>query len=129
MIATTVYRLDLPFTRPPLTDNDRMHHMVKARKVAELREQVAWLAVAQRLPRGLEAVNVTFHWAPGSNRRRDVLSAAPTVKPLLDGLVDFGLVPDDDVKHVQLVTFCIHDWRRGVPAACWLTITPIEGDA
>jgi crossover junction endodeoxyribonuclease RusA len=40
-----------------------------------------------------------------SNRRADPANAYPTVKALVDGLVDFGVLTDDDSKHLQAMTF------------------------
>lgn len=120
-------RLELPFTAPPLRDNDRYPHWaVKARKIRELRGAALLLALAAKLPKGLDRVRITLHWQPATNRHRDELSIAPTLKPLVDGLTDYGLVADDDTKHVSL-SCCVHDWQRGVPAACWLTIEPTSG--
>jgi crossover junction endodeoxyribonuclease RusA len=119
-----VWRLDLPFTAPPLRDNDRMHWSKEARIKSQLRESVAWLARAERLPTGLDRVRIGLCWQPGVNRRRDPLSIAPTLKPLVDGLVDYRLVDDDDTSHVEL--YCdVYDAKKGVPAAVWLSIRAV----
>lgn len=119
----TSFRLDLPWPAPPLKDNGREHWAVKARKTRELRNLACLLARSQRLPRGLERVRVDLHWQPATVRRRDVWGAVPTLKPLVDGLVDYGLVADDDIEHVLLG--CHVDQARRGHAACWLTITDL----
>lgn len=117
--------LPLSFSAPPLRDNDRRHWRTKATLTRALREEARVRAAAARLPRGLDAVTVVLHWQPASNRRRDPLSPAPTLKPLIDGLVDYGLIADDDTRHMRHPSCCIHDWQANVQAGCWLTIQEV----
>lgn len=98
----STYRLDLPWTRPPLNLNDRSHHMVKARKVKEVRNTVHLLAIAAHLPRDCEHVTVQLHYAPRDERRRDTDNLVATLKPICDALAKgttghpgYGLVQDD----------------------------------
>lgn len=49
-------------------------------------------------------VTAVFFWA--INRRRDPDNATGSLKSVYDGIVDSGLVPDDDILHM----------RRGEPA-------------
>jgi hypothetical protein len=120
--SPTVWRLELPFPAPPLRDNGRYHWAVKARVTRELREQAHWLAHHYRLPRGLPFAVITLCWQPGVNRRRDPLSITPTLKPLVDGLVDYGLVADDDIGHARLGCDIRGSVARG-SSRCWLDIT------
>lgn len=48
--------------------------------------------------RRFERAVVSLAFYLGSNRRRDALNLANGVKPYIDGLVDAGLMPDDDWK-------------------------------
>lgn len=54
----------------------------------------------KRAPRYQRArVTVTFRFP--NKRRRDVANLYPyVVKPLIDGMVDAGVLPDDDDKHL-----------------------------
>lgn len=117
--------LTLPYPSPPLRDNDRPHWAAKARTVKELRRDAWVLARAEKLPKGLGRVRIVLHWRPAIVRRRDPLSAAPTLKPLVDGLVDYGLVVDDDIEHVELR--CVVE-PVGRPGRVWLTITDISDE-
>lgn len=86
--------LDLPMTAP-LSMNDRQHYMVKHRAVAKVRkaaEKLAWIA---QIP-ALEHFTVELHYAPRDARRRDPENLFATLKPVVDGIVDAGVAPDDN---------------------------------
>jgi crossover junction endodeoxyribonuclease RusA len=112
----------LPMLAPPLRDNQRLHWAVKARITAQLRRDMPTLARAAGVPTGLGRVLIVLHWQPKLCRGRDQLSIAPTLKPLVDGLVDYGLVPDDTTAYVDLT--CRIE-PLGPKAAVWLTIEEI----
>lgn len=88
------YRLDLPWSTPPLTANLRLSWPVRARLTRDVRTTVGWLAKAARIPPAAHCT-VTLVWAPGDCRRRDADNLVATLKPCADGLVDAGIVPDD----------------------------------
>ena len=71
-----------------LTANQRLHWRARAARTATLRN----LGVT----RAHCTVTVTFP----DRRRRDVANWAPTVKALVDGCVQAGLLPDDDTAHL-----------------------------
>lgn len=96
----SVWELDLPWDRPPLSLNQRLHWARKAQISRAVKEAVQLIASAKRLPRGLEAAAITLHWQPTVNRRRDVDNPTPTLKAAVDALVLYGLVADDDSAHV-----------------------------
>lgn len=83
-----------------LNENHRHHWASVASRRRELRRWAAHLAAATRAPR-LGRARVTAVVRTSSHGRRDPLNWAPTVKPLLDGLVDAGLLPDDDADHLE----------------------------
>ena len=89
----------LPYRRLPLSANDRPHYQAKARITAEIRRDAWALAKAHRIP-ALKAVMVEFIHYPGNNVRHDGGNAAPTLKALIDGLVDAHVLPDDDSSRV-----------------------------
>lgn len=82
------------------TSNQRLHHMAEYRLRRRLRQEAALTARARRLPR-LEraAVYYVLHPRP-IKRSRDPGNWAPTVKAYVDGLVDAGLLPDDNSVHM-----------------------------
>lgn len=105
MPTTTI---TLSFKRPPLTANDRHGWQQKAGITKQVRQEAFWRARAARLPKNLAHAEVGLTWVPCDRRRRDVDNIVPTLKALCDGLVDFGLVPDDTpeymTKHMPTIT-------------------------
>jgi crossover junction endodeoxyribonuclease RusA len=83
----------IPVTSP-LSMNARDHWAVKAKKVAVIRDSVAWMARAERIP-ALDKIGVTLFYIPKVPRIRDADNLVATLKPACDGLVDAGVVPDD----------------------------------
>ena len=87
-----------------LTANGREHWREKARRTKALRT----LAYAHCMPRTTRfdgPVDVTATISYPTARRADPANASPTVKAVLDGIVDAGLLADDDHRHVPRVTF------------------------
>jgi crossover junction endodeoxyribonuclease RusA len=92
-VAATSWRIQLPFTRP-LSLNDRMHHMAKARAVREWRTAAHWAIKAAGIP-PCARIWVELHYVPAQNRRRDPDNLVASFKPVVDALVDAGVIPDD----------------------------------
>lgn len=121
--------LHLPWEAPPLSMNQRLHHMKRARLTADIRQTTAWLARQQRLPRAVRHVHVWLVYCPPTRHRRDTDNLMATLKPAADGLVDAGLVPDDTpewmTKHMPQIG------PRRKPGEVWLRVAwlpPREGD-
>ncbi|MER7078151.1 MULTISPECIES: hypothetical protein [Bacteria] len=94
MTTATTYRLDLPYQRPPLTANQRMHHHARARVTKQVRGDAAKLARVEQIP-ALDRCTVRLVWTVTDRRRRDADNLVPTLKACCDGLVDAGVVADD----------------------------------
>lgn len=92
--------LTIPAPCEPLNSNQRLHHHVKAKRTAAWRARAHVAAIQAGKPRLDRAhIRVTVHST--TNRRRDVLNLAPTVKACIDGLVqDAGVLPDDSDTYV-----------------------------
>lgn len=92
----------LPYTKPPLSLNDRMHWRKRAQIVKALRSYVGGMAIymAPYRPRHVE-----LHYVPRDKRRRDADNLVATLKPCLDGLVDAGVIEDDTP---EFVTWSVH---------------------
>lgn len=135
----------ITFTITPPADfinaNDRPHHHAKAKLTKAWREQAA-LSVPKLRPivrpglHGALAVlagfepntfaraHVIVSYRFPNNRRREVSNLQPTSKAIVDGLVDAGVLPDDDDRHV-----IGPDNRRTYPNGepeVTITITPLE---
>lgn len=113
----------LPYPKPPLTANDRPHWRVRHQKTRMMRSDAHHLAKSAHLPFGCERITVGLHYRPKANRRRDPSNLMPTQKALLDGLVDYGLVPDDCPPYVTELMPQIHPAEKGRDSALWLTIS------
>lgn len=78
-----------------LTANQRLHYQPRRERTAYWRTRAAALVV----PRFATArIVVTFAFP--DRRRRDVANLYPTAKAIVDGLVDAGLLPDDNDQHL-----------------------------
>ncbi|MCD2263658.1 hypothetical protein K3888_13210 [Dietzia aurantiaca] len=120
----------LPYTKPPLSLNDRGHHMDRARVVADVRRSVFLIARSHNLPTGLEHVTVQLHYRPRDNRRRDTDNLTATLKPACDALAagtkkhpGYGLVPDDTPTYMAKPEPIIHPAEKGRAGQLWLDIT------
>jgi 1-acyl-sn-glycerol-3-phosphate acyltransferase len=79
-------------------------HAERNRLVQEWREAFAWLAKEAKLPK-LEAC-VIYAWPMLRDRRvQDVAACNPSVKAAIDGLVDAGVLEDDDPRFVRALAF------------------------
>lgn len=102
-----------------LSSNDRLHWAVKASRTRQLRQRGYFEAHRNGLlPMSRAFVSAQVQYS--SYRRADPANAYPTVKALVDGLIDFGVLTDDDSKHLPAMTFrrAIGKCKRG-----WYVIT------
>lgn len=123
MTAPTTYRLDLPYERPPLTANQRMHWARKAQITRAVRFSAK---VAARDIPALGRCSVHLVWTVTDRRRRDADNLVPTLKACADGLVDAGVVVDDVpalmVKHMPKIVL-------GEYGALVLIVEPVGDDS
>jgi hypothetical protein len=104
----------------PLTVNAivNLHRMQWAKKTKEIREEFALRAFAERNARPaanekasrrktmFDAIHVEATPLHRDGRSpQDVAACAPHVKAAIDGLVDGGLIEDDDATHLHSITF------------------------
>lgn len=116
----TDQHLGLPWAKPPLSLNDRLHWASRYRKQQEVKATVKLLARNAKL-RPVEHAVVTLHYRPRDNRARDKDNLFATIKPCIDGLRDAGIFADDDSAHVT-PQVDIHRAQPGMPGCCWLSI-------
>lgn len=93
------WRFDLPMTKP-LSLNARQHWRAQARDKATVRRAAARAAAAVGIP-ACARIAVELHYEPRDRRRRDAINLVATLKPVEDGLVDAGVVPDDVARYVR----------------------------
>lgn len=100
---TRTWTIRLPYTKPPLSLNDRMHWRKKASITKDIRQyvlQTAWYVIP-----ACSAAEVELHYVPRDKRRRDRDNLVATLKPCMDGLVDAGVIPDDTP---EFLTWTVH---------------------
>jgi crossover junction endodeoxyribonuclease RusA len=112
------YDLSFEYPTPPLSLNQRLHHLDKARRTAQIRQDTNRLG--QGIPR-LGRCDVTLIWYVTDRRRRDAENPVPTLKAMCDELVTLGVVPDDTpefmVKHMPVI-----EWTAEGPAHMVLSV-------
>ena len=121
-VTVATFTLELPYEKPPLTANDRPHWSRRHRLTRMMRSDAHTLAKAAKLPTDCQRVTVGLHYRPKTNRRRDPSNLMPVQKAALDGLVDYGLVPDDCPPYVTELMPQVHPAVKGEPGALWLTV-------
>ena len=85
-----------------LSANQRIHWSEKARRTRWVRVMAKSAAI--RSPKHQRAVITAWVGYPRAGRV-DPANASPLVKAAIDGLVDAGVLPDDNSDHLPAVTF------------------------
>ena len=84
-----------------LNANDRDSHWARRKRITgALRETTGWLARTQHIP-PLARAHILAVYEPPDRRRRDPANLYPSIKACVDGLVDAGVLPDDDAVHLD----------------------------
>lgn len=90
---------------PLLSSNDRLHWAVKMKRVKALRLTGMTLAKVRKIP-PLEKAEIEVIVHPGNRTRRlDPSNYSSSAKPLIDGIVDAGVLPDDNSRHLLRVSY------------------------
>lgn len=84
-----------------LNANDRTHWSKRVKLTRQYRQLTAAIARQHRLPQGLDSATVDVFVFKTRAGRYDPANLHPTVKACVDGLVDYGLLPDDDHTHLD----------------------------
>ena len=121
------YRLRMPWPRPPLAANDRRHRMAHAKLVAQVRRVAGWAVKGASIP-ACAHVTVGLVYVPAISRKRDGgENYADTLKAVIDGIVDAGVVPDDTPEYVTRLMPVVAPVDRGDPGVfLTLEVTPCE---
>lgn len=92
--------------RPWTLNSERTwHHYKRAKYVKEWREAYCALALAQGVP-AVTAIEVeATPYLSGRGRTQDVGACFPAVKAAVDGLVDAGVIPEDNPTYVKMLSF------------------------
>lgn len=122
LVRTGEWTLELPFI-VQLSLNDRQHWALKAKHVKEWRDAAHVLAKHARIP-SCRRVLVELHYLPRTNQRRDPDNLVASLKPLVDGLVDAGVVADDTADFVDRQWPVIHP-ATGQPSRFYLRVVAL----
>lgn len=122
--AAPVGEVALPWTRPPLSLNDRRNWQVQWRDSQQAKTEARWAIRAAR-PTPADRAEVTLHWRVADNRARDLDNLFATFKPVADALVAEGVLPSDDFRHLVAAETRIHPPEPKMPAVMWLAIRRI----
>lgn len=98
-MSARTWTVELPAGQKLLNANGRLHWSARARITKQLRSDACLLAKATKVPH-LERARIDCTYEPPDRRRRDAANWHDTAKPLVDGLVDAGVLDDDD--HTRL---------------------------
>lgn len=97
---TAAFRLVLPVGELVNLNAERsMHRMARANLVRPIRQAAASLAAGHPQITGPVTIDARFQWADA--RVRDSSNWLPTVKAMVDGLVDAGVIARDDDRTVR----------------------------
>lgn len=87
---------------PPISPNARVHYQVRARAVREVKLAVAIAVTRGALVPMRAPILVDPLYVVPNERRRDPDNYAAMLKPVLDGLVEAGVLVADDRHHLTL---------------------------
>jgi len=85
-----------------LSANDRMHYKTRAKRTERLRSEA--FRVCGKHPMTFGRVRIVCIFRAPDNRRRDTANLYPSFKACLDGIVDSGVIHDDNDKYVTSFT-------------------------
>lgn len=88
---------------PPLellNANHRLHRMQAAKLTSDIREAAGWCTRAAKVPH-LKRARIVAEVRFWDARKRDPANWAPSAKAGVDGVVDAGVLDDDDDRHLD----------------------------
>ena len=104
--------------------NQRLHWAKKAELTRQWRLAAHVAAQQAKVHQGFSKVHVTAYITKPTRRAFDVHNLIPTMKAVIDGLVDYGVVADDSTKYLTGPDMRVSD-ETG-PASITLTIKEIQ---
>lgn len=117
--------IPLPWTRPPLSHNDRMHWTRQAPIKARIATVVRYLARGKTITPPCEVVLI---WTVTYRRRRDTDNPAPTTKTCIDGLKAAGVFAGQD-DHWRIVRRSWCEIELGTVKAMRLEVRSVNQDS
>ncbi len=96
---TRVWTLTIPAPAKWLNANDRVDLRRQTPDRRAWRDAGRVYAMQAKLPK-LDRAHLLAELRFADERRRDVHNLYPSIKALVDGLIDYGLLPDDNHRHL-----------------------------
>lgn len=109
--ASESFILEIPKLADWLNLNQKEHWAPRNKRAQAWRHGAHIMARQARLPKGLIRVRVDAYVWKKTRVRYDPHNLMPTLKPVIDGLVDYGLLVDD--SHEYLAGPFIHHGGYG----------------
>ena len=94
-----ILRIELPPCLPLLNANDRLHYRERSKRTEKLRSE-AYKAAKEQPFLPFTRVRIRCIFRAPDKRRRDVANLYPSFKACIDGLVDAGVLPDDNDRYI-----------------------------
>lgn len=123
MAEPRTWTITLPQPAPLMSMNDRLHWTEQRKRARAWRTASMVHAMDQLAGRSLPASTVAVALPVRDRRARDPHNYFATVKPIVDGLVDADIWPDDTPEYVTTIEPTL------VPGATHVVITLTERTA
>ncbi|MFI8792626.1 hypothetical protein [Streptomyces sp. NPDC055105] len=115
------WRLELPVNTQLINANQNIHYRRKAELIKALRN-TAWATARQHKLPALQRAHIYYVIHPDTKtRRRDPGNWSPSAKAAVDGIVDAGILPDDNRDHLLGPDPRIGDPVKGGQLVLWIT--------
>lgn len=124
-VEPRTWRIEFPPKQKLLNANQRLHRMAEAAIVKQLRSDAFNLTRHAKVPR-LERARLDCVYEPPDQRRRDAANWADTAKAFADGVVDAGVLADDDHTRVAGPFMHIGDPFPGGRMVLYITELPAQ---
>lgn len=135
VLGVKMNKIEVKLTVPLLdtiTSNDREHWAQRSRRARNLRDFGRFhtaKAIGQNQTPIFEKAHCVVHISWPDKRRRDVHNWMPTIKHIIDGCIDAGLLPDDSDAHLTGPDLRVTDQIHQSPHRMALFHFEFEGDA
>ena len=119
-------KLLITFSFLPKTPNlnDRTFWAKKAKQVKDLKAQVTPVLLGHKPSEPFSRVRLRFTFYLPTRRRRDLANLLTCCKPLIDAMVDVGILVDDDYQTVREIA-ATAEYRKAAPGL-EISIEPVE---
>ena len=99
MTEPRTWTIEMPAGMELLNANQRLHWAPKARITKALRDAAYILTKKAKIP-ALDMAYIIGEYQPPTSAKRDVADLYPSFKAAIDGVVDAGVLTDDDDSHL-----------------------------